>query len=163
MYALIDCNSFYANCEKLFRPDLKDKPVVVLSNNDGCVIARSPEAKLLGIKMGVPYFQVKDFCIKNNITVFSSNYALYADMSQRVMTTLETLCPTVEVYSIDEAFLYLADYPVAMQDLNAYGHKLKAIVEMHTGIPVGVGIGSTKTMAKLANHAAKTYPATKGV
>ena len=163
MYALIDCNSFYANCEKLFRPDLKDKPVVVLSNNDGCVIARSPEAKLLGIKMGVPYFQVKDFCIKNNITVFSSNYALYADMSQRVMNTLETLCPTVEVYSIDEAFLYLADYPVAMNDLNAYGNKLKAIVEMHTGIPVGVGIGSTKTMAKLANHAAKKYPATKGV
>lgn len=163
MYALIDCNSFYANCEKLFRPDLKDKPVVVLSNNDGCVIARSPEAKLLGIKMGVPYFQVKDFCLKNNITVFSSNYALYADMSQRVMNTLETLCPTVEVYSIDEAFLYLADYPVAMNDLNAYGNKLKAIVEMHTGIPVGVGIGSTKTMAKLANHAAKKYPATKGV
>ena len=163
MYALIDCNSFYASCEKLFRPDLKDKPVVVLSNNDGCVVARSPEAKLLGIKMGVPYFQVKDFCIKNNITVFSSNYALYADMSQRVMTTLETLCPTVEVYSIDEAFLYLADYPVAMNDLNAYGNKLKAIVEMHTGIPVGVGIGSTKTMAKLANHPAKTYPATKGV
>ncbi|AGP49335.1 hypothetical protein PSYCG_09170 [Psychrobacter sp. G] len=163
MYALIDCNSFYASCEKLFRPDLKDKPVVVLSNNDGCVVARSPEAKLLGIKMGVPYFQVKDFCIKNNITVFSSNYALYADMSQRVMNTLETLCPTVEVYSIDEAFLYLADYPVALQDLSAYGHKLKAIVEMHTGIPVGVGIGTTKTMAKLANHAAKTYPATKGV
>ena len=163
MYALIDCNSFYANCEKLFRPDLKDKPVVVLSNNDGCVIARSPEAKLLGIKMGVPYFQVKDFCLKNNITVFSSNYVLYADMSQRVMNTLETLCPTVEVYSIDEAFLYLADYPVAMNDLNAYGNKLKAIVEMHTGIPVGVGIGTTKTMAKLANHAAKTYPATKGV
>jgi len=163
MYALIDCNSFYASCEKLFRPDLKDKPVVVLSNNDGCVVARSPEAKLLGIKMGVPYFQVKDFCIKNNVTVFSSNYTLYADISQRVMTTLETLCPTVEVYSIDEAFLYLADYPVAMQDLNAYGNKLKMIIEMHTGIAVGVGIGSTKTMAKLANHAAKKYPATKGV
>lgn len=163
MYALIDCNSFYANCEKLFRPDLKDKPVVVLSNNDGCVVARSPEAKRLGIKMGVPYFQVKDFCTKNNVTVFSSNYTLYADISQRVMTTLETLCPTVEVYSIDEAFLYLDDYSVAMQDLNAYGKKLKAIVEMHTGIPVGIGIGSTKTMAKLANHAAKKYPATKGV
>lgn len=163
MYALIDCNSFYANCEKLFRPDLKDKPVVVLSNNDGCVVARSPEAKLLGIKMGAPYFQVKDFCTKNNVTVFSSNYTLYADISQRVMTTLETLCPMVEVYSIDEAFLYLDDYPIAMQDLNAYGKKLKAIVEMHTGIPVGIGIGSTKTMAKLANHAAKKYPATKGV
>ncbi len=163
MYALIDCNSFYASCEKIFRPDLKDKPVVVLSNNDGCVIARSPEAKLLGIKMGVPYFQVKDFCIKNDVTVFSSNYTLYADMSQRVINTLETLCPTVEVYSIDEAFLYLADYPVAMQDLNAYGTKLKMVIEMHTGIAVGVGIGSTKTMAKLANHAAKKYQATKGV
>ncbi|WP_413521140.1 Y-family DNA polymerase [Psychrobacter glacincola] len=163
MYALVDCNSFYANCEKLFRPDLKDKAVVVLSNNDGCVVARSSEAKLLGIKMGVPFFQVKDFCIQNNVTVFSSNYTLYADMSHRVMTTLETLCPTVEVYSIDEAFLYLADYPTAMTDLNAYGIKLKSIVEMYTGIPICVGMGSTKTMAKLANHAAKKHPATKGV
>ncbi|MBP2280614.1 DNA polymerase V [Psychrobacter sp. PL19] len=127
------------------------------------VVARSSEARLLGIKMGVPYFQVKDFCMKHNVTVFSSNYTLYADISQRVMTTLETLCPTVEVYSIDEAFLYLADYPVAMQDLNAYGTKLKMLVEMHTGIAVGVGMGNTKTMAKLANHAAKKHPATKGV
>lgn len=163
MYALVDCNSFYANCEKLFRPDLKDKPVVVLSNNDGCVVARSSEAKLLGIKMGVPYFQVKDFCAEHKVTVFSSNYTLYADMSQRVMSTIETLCPTVEVYSIDEAFLYLADYPLAMQDLNAYGAKLKTIIECHVGIPVSIGIGSTKTMAKLANFAAKKYPATKGV
>ena len=163
MFALIDCNSFYANCEKLFRPDLKHKPVVVLSNNDGCVVARSPEAKALGIKMGIPYFQVKDFCTANGVVVFSSNYALYADMSQRVMSTLETLCPSVEVYSIDEAFLYLADYPVAMQDLKAYGEKLKQIVERYTGIPVGVGIGSTKTLAKLANYAAKKYPGTQGV
>ena len=163
MYALVDCNSFYANCEKLFRPDLKDKAVVVLSNNDGCVVARSPEAKLLGLKVGMPFFQVKTFCEQNDVTVFSSNYTLYADMSHRVMTTLETLCPTVEVYSIDEAFLYLADYPTAMNDLNAYGLKLKGIVEMYTGIPVCVGIGSTKTMAKLANHAAKKHPATKGV
>ena len=162
MYALIDCNSFYASCEKLFRPDLKDKPVVVLSNNDGCVVARSKEAKSLGIKMGVPYFQVKYFCKQNNVTVFSSNYALYADMSHRVMSTLESLCPTVEVYSIDEAFLYLADYPVAMQDLDAYAKKIKQIVEMYTGISVGVGIGETKTLAKLANYAAKKYPATKG-
>ncbi|MGP5407071.1 Y-family DNA polymerase [Psychrobacter celer] len=162
MYALIDCNSFYASCEKLFRPDLKDKPVVVLANNDGCVVARSKEAKALGIKMAVPYYQVKDFCAQNNVEVFSSNYALYADMSQRVMSTLESLCPTVEVYSIDEAFLYLADYPVAMQDLDAYAKKIKQIVEMYTGIPVGVGIGETKTLAKLANYAAKKYPATKG-
>lgn len=163
MYALVDCNSFYANCEKLFRPDLKDKAVVVLSNNDGCVVARSPEAKALGIKMGVPYFQVKDFCAQNDVTVFSSNYALYADMSQRVMSTIETLCPTVEIYSIDEAFLYLADYPVAMGDLKKYAQKLKMIIELHIGIPVSVGIGSTKTLAKLANYAAKKYPATKGV
>lgn len=149
MYALVDCNSFYANCEKLFRPDLKDKAVVVLSNNDGCVVARSSEAKLLGIKMGVPYFQVKTFCEKNDVTVFSSNYTLYADMSHRVMTTLETFCPTVEVYSIDETFLYLANYPTAMTDLDSYGRKLKTIVEMHTGIPVSISIGSTNTMAKL--------------
>ena len=163
MYALIDCNSFYANCEKLFRPDLSDKPVVVLSNNDGCVVARSAEAKALGIKMAVPYFKVKDFCQANGVHVFSSNYALYADMSQRVMATLESLCPNVEIYSIDEAFLYLADYPIAMQDLHAYGRKVKEIVEKHTGIPIGVGIGETKTLAKLANHAAKKYPKTQGV
>lgn len=163
MYALIDCNSFYASCEKLFRPDLTNKPVVVLSNNDGCVVARSKEAKALGIKMGVPYFQVKDFCQKNKVEVFSSNYALYADMSQRVMSTLESLCPTVEIYSIDEAFLYLADYPAAMQDLDAYAKKIKHIVEQYTGIAVGVGIGETKTLAKLANYAAKKYPATKGI
>ncbi|WP_019672024.1 Y-family DNA polymerase [Psychrobacter lutiphocae] len=163
MYALIDCNSFYASCEKLFRPDLKHKPVVVLSNNDGCVVARSKEAKALGIKMAVPYYQVKDFCAQNEVAVFSSNYALYADMSQRVMSTLESLCPTVEVYSIDEAFLYLADYPVAMQDLDAYANKVKHIVERYTGISVGVGIGQTKTLAKLANYATKQYPATKGI
>ncbi|MDO5769250.1 MAG: translesion error-prone DNA polymerase V subunit UmuC [Psychrobacter sp.] len=163
MYALIDCNSFYANCEKLFRPDLKHKPVIVLSNNDGCVVARSAEAKALGLKMGVPYFQVKDFCQAKGVHVFSSNYTLYADMSQRVMATLESLCPNVEVYSIDEAFLYLADYPVAMSDLPKYAKKLKSIVEQYTGIPVSVGIGQTKTLAKLANHAAKQYPGTKGV
>ncbi|WP_227695532.1 Y-family DNA polymerase [Psychrobacter fulvigenes] len=163
MYALIDCNSFYANCEKLFRPDLRGKAVVVLSNNDVCVVARSNEAKLLGIKMGVPYFQVKDFCKKNDVIVFSSNYTLYADMSHRMMSTLEKLCPTVEVYSIDEAFLYLADYLAAMTDLNAYGTKLKAIVEQYTGIPVCVGMSSTNTMAKLANYAAKKHPATKSV
>ncbi len=163
MYALVDCNSFYANCEILFRPDLKGKPVIVLSNNDGCVVARSSAAKALGIKMAVPYFQVKDFCAAHQVTVFSSNYTLYADMSQRVMSTIETLCPAVEVYSIDEAFLYLADYPAAMKDLKAYASKLKQIIEQYTGIPVSIGVGSTKTLAKLANHAAKKYPATKGV
>ncbi|WP_434353563.1 Y-family DNA polymerase [Psychrobacter sp. HD31] len=163
MYALIDCNSFYASCEKLFRPDLKYKPVVVLSNNDGCVVARSKEAKALGIKMGVPYFKVEGFCKANDVSVFSSNYTLYSDLSNRVMCTLESLCPTVEIYSIDEAFLYLDDYPTAMQDLEAYGQMIKQTVYKHTGIPVGVGIGKTKTLAKLANYAAKKHPATDGV
>lgn len=163
MYALIDCNSFYANCEKLFRPDLKHKPVVVLSNNDGCVVARSEQAKALGIKMGVPYFQVKNFCQQHGVQVFSSNYALYADLSNRVMNTLALMCPTVEVYSIDEAFLYLGDYPNAMQDLNEYARMVKDTVYQHTGIPVSVGIAPTKTLAKLANYGAKKYPATKGV
>ena len=163
MYALIDCNSFYASCEKLFRPDLKYRPVVVLSNNDGCVVARSPEAKALGIKMGVPYFQIKDFLQDQRVAVFSSNYALYADMSARVMTTLESLCPDVEVYSIDEAFLYLGNYPAAMADLHEYARRVKTTVERHTGIVVGVGVAQTKTLAKLANYAAKTYPTTAGI
>lgn len=163
MYALIDCNSFYASCEKLFRPDLKRRPVVVLSNNDGCVVARSAEAKALGIKMGVPYFQIKDFLQQHRVAVFSSNYALYADMSARVMNTLEQLCPDVEVYSIDEAFLYLGRYPAALNDLAGYAALVKTTVERYTGIPVGVGIGKNKTLAKLANYAAKTHPATQGI
>lgn len=163
MYALIDCNSFYASCEKLFRPDLKYKPVVVLSNNDGCIVARSAEAKALGIKMGVPYFQIKSFLEAHRVAVFSSNYALYADMSSRVMTTLEMLCPDVEIYSIDEAFLYLGQYPSALADLDGYARLVKATVERHTGITVGVGIGKTKTLAKLANYAAKKHPATQGI
>ena len=163
MYALIDCNSFYASCEKLFRPDLKYRPVVVLSNNDGCIVARSAEAKALGIKMGVPYFQIKSLLDDHRVAVFSSNYALYADMSSRVMATLEMLCPDVEVYSIDEAFLYLGHYPTAMADLDSYARLVKTTVECHTGIAVGVGVGKTKTLAKLANYAAKTHPATKGI
>ena len=163
MYTLVDCNSFYDNCEKLFRLDLRDKAVVVVSNNDGCVVARSAKAKRLGIKIGMPYFQVRAFCEQNDVTVFNSNHTLYADISHRVMSTLETLCPTVEVYSIDEAFLYLADYPTAMTDCNAYGHKFEGIVESYTGIPVYISVGSTKTMTKLANHTAKQYPVTKSV
>lgn len=163
MYALIDCNSFYASCEKLFRPDLKYRPVVVLSNNDGCIIACSKEAKALGIKMGAPYFQIKAQLDEHHVAVFSSNYTLYADMSHRVMATLEQLCPDVEIYSIDEAFLYLGHYPTALQDLNSYAKLIKTTVERHTVIPVGVGIGKTKTLAKLANYAAKTYPATQGI
>lgn len=162
VFALVDCNNFYASCEKLFRPDLKDTPVVVLSNNDGCVIARSREAKALGIKMGVPVFQVRGLLQQHGVQVFSSNYALYADMSARVMTILEALAPRVEVYSIDEAFLDLTGVASAIS-LEAFGHQVRETVSRWVGITVGVGIAPTKTLAKLANHAAKRYPATGGV
>ena len=162
VFALVDCNNFYASCEKLFRPDLVDKPVVVLSNNDGCIIARSKEAKKLGIKMGLPVFQVRDLLQKHQIVAFSSNYALYADMSQRVMSTLESLAPCVEVYSIDEAFLDLTGVAFS-QNLTEFGLSVKNTVQKWTGITVCVGIAPTKTLAKLANHAAKTWPKTGGV
>jgi DNA polymerase V len=161
-FALVDCNNFYASCEKLFRPDLKDRPVVVLSNNDGCVVARSREAKALGIKMGVPAFQIGEAIRQHGIVVFSSNYALYADMSQRVMTTLERLAPAVEVYSIDEAFLDLTGVSKAVS-LTTFGQQVRQTVQDWTGISVCVGIAPTKTLAKLANHAAKQYRATGGV
>ena len=162
VFALVDCNNFYASCEKLFRPDLADKPVVVLSNNDGCIIARSKEAKKLGIKMGLPVFQVRDLLQKHKIVAFSSNYALYADMSQRVMSTLESLAPRVEVYSIDEAFLDLTGVEFT-QNLTEFGLSVRNTVQKWTGITVCVGIAPTKTLAKLANHAAKTWPKTGGV
>jgi len=161
-FALVDCNNFYASCEKLFRPDLKHTPVVVLSNNDGCIVARSKEVKALGIKMGVPMFQVQDEIRKHGIVCFSSNYALYADMSNRVMTILEEEAPRLEVYSIDEAFMDLSgvDHVVGLLE---FGKQVKAKVDQWTGITVGVGIAPTKTLAKLANHAAKKYPATGSV
>lgn len=162
IFALVDCNNFYASCEKLFRPDLKHRPVVVLSNNDGCVVARSKEAKALGIKMGVPVFQIRDQIEQHNIVCFSSNYALYADLSQRVMSLLEEEAPYVEIYSIDEAFLDLAGLDGCV-DVLSFGQHLKSKVDQCTGITVGVGIAPTKTLAKLANHAAKTYPATGSV
>ena len=162
VFALVDCNNFYASCEKLFRPDLKHTPVAVLSNNDGCVVARSMEAKVLGLKMGVPLFQVQDEIRKHGIVCFSSNYALYADLSNRVMTTLEEEAPRLEVYSIDEAFMDLTGVD-HVTDLLAFGKRVKAKVDQWTGITVGVGIAPTKTLAKLANHAAKKYPATGSV
>ena len=162
MYALVDCNSFYASCERLFRPELKDKAVVVLSNNDGCVVARSAEAKALGIKMAVPFFEVREFYERGQLQVFSSNYALYGDLSARVMTTLEELVPEVEVYSIDEAFLGLSGMRTE-PDLTELGHKIRKRIKNWIGIPVGVGIAETKTLAKLANYAAKHYPQTQGV
>lgn len=162
VFALVDCNNFYASCEKLFRPDLKHTPVVVLSNNDGCIVARSKEAKALGIKMGVPLFQIQDELKQHGIVCFSSNYALYADLSNRVMTILEEEAPRLEVYSIDEAFMDLTGVNNVM-DLLAFGQQVKAKVDQWTGITVGVGIAPTKTLAKLANHAAKKYPGTGSV
>ena len=162
VFALVDCNNFYASCEKLFRPDLKDTPVVVLSNNDGCVVARSREAKLLGIKMGVPVFQIKSEMLRHGILAFSSNYALYTDLSSRVMRTLEEMAPRVEVYSIDEAFLDLTGIESVLS-LVEFGQQVRERIGHWIGITVCVGIAPTKTLAKLANHAAKKYPGTQGV
>lgn len=159
MFALVDVNNFYASCETVFRPDLVGKPVVVVSNNDGCIISRSAEAKALGISMGAPYFKIKDALRRQQVTVFSSNYALYADLSHRVMQTLMALAPGVEIYSIDEAFIDLSGF----DSLEAFGHQIRDSVWKNTGLMVGVGIGPTKTLAKLANLAAKTWPQTRGV
>lgn len=157
VFGLIDCNSFYASCERVFRPDLAKVPIVVLSNNDGCVIARSYDAKPF-IKMGEPYFQIKDKLKQHGIVPFSSNYALYGDMSERVMTLIESLVPAVEIYSIDEAFVDLT----GIDGLDALGRQIRAQVLRCTGIPVGVGIAPTKTLAKLANHTAKRLQAQTG-
>ncbi|MFV0588704.1 Y-family DNA polymerase [Bacteroides reticulotermitis] len=159
MFGLVDCNNFYASCERLFNPDLNGKPVVVLSNNDGCVIARSNEAKALGIKMGVPAYQIKDLVDCKKVAAFSSNYTLYGDMSGRVMSTLMQLVPEMEIYSIDEAFLNLE----GIKDLQLLGTKVVNQVTKGTGIPVSLGIASTKTLAKMANKFAKKYPAYKRV
>ncbi|MBN8446750.1 MAG: translesion error-prone DNA polymerase V subunit UmuC [Gammaproteobacteria bacterium] len=162
VFALVDCNNFYASCEKLFRPDLASKAVVVLSNNDGCVIARSREAKALGISMGVPYFQIKEQIAAHDIVVFSSNYALYADISARVMSTLEQLAPKVEVYSIDEAFLDISGVS-ACSNLTEFGLSVRKTISDWIGMTVCVGIAPSKTLAKLANHAAKKWHKTAGV
>jgi len=154
MYGLVDCNSFFASCEKVFVPRLWDRPVVVLSNNDGCVIARSQEAKDLGIKMGDPYFQVRRKCEELGITVFSANFPLYANLSRRVMQTLRTFCGEIEVYSIDEAFLNLTG--VADAETEAFQRRVIQTVKQWTGIPVSFGVGPTKTLAKVATHIAKT-------
>ena len=152
--ALVDVNNFYASCERLFRPDLVGRPIVVLSNNDGCVVARSAEAKVMGIKMGIPYFKIKRDFERAGGVCFSSNYALYADMSQRVMTTLESMVPAIEVYSIDEAFIELGSLWAG--DFVDFGRKVRATILQYTGLTVGVGIGPTKTLAKLANYARRS-------
>ncbi|RJT10712.1 Y-family DNA polymerase [Rahnella inusitata] len=155
MFALCDVNSFYASCETVFRPDLKGRPVVVLSNNDGCVIARSAEAKPF-VKMGEPYFKQKDLFRRHGVVCFSSNYELYADMSNRVMTTLEEMSPRCEIYSIDELFCDLTGVRNC-RDLTEFGREIRATVLQRTHLTVGVGIAQTKTLAKLANHAAKRW------
>ncbi|WP_342320796.1 translesion error-prone DNA polymerase V subunit UmuC [Kosakonia sp. BYX6] len=154
MYALVDVNSFYTSCETVWRPDLTGKPVVVLSNNDGCVISRSAEAKALGINMAEPFFKQKELMQRHGVAVFSSNYALYGDMSHRVMTLLEEICPGVDMYSIDEAFVDLTGIP----HLRAFGKTIRDAIYQRTMLTVGVGIAPTKTLAKLANHAAKKWP-----
>jgi len=161
IFALVDCNNFYASCERVFSPKLNGQPIIVLSNNDGCVVARSNEAKALGIGMGVPEFQVRPLLRAHRVHVFSSNYTLYGDMSQRVMETLEQFCPDLEVYSIDEAFLSLVGFE--RRDLIEYGRQIRRTVKQWTGIPVSVGIAETKTLAKIANRVAKRTPDTGGV
>jgi DNA polymerase V len=151
--ALIDCNSFYVSCERLFKPSLIKKPVIVLSNNDGCIISRSSEAKDLGIKMGEPYFKAKKIITKSNVHVFSSNYSLYGDISRRVMKTLKHFAPEMEIYSIDEAFLNLSIVPD--NEILQFGKKIRDTVLRWVGIPTSIGIATTKTLSKIANHIAK--------
>jgi len=161
MFGLIDCNNFYASCERVFQPSLNGKAIVVLSNNDGCVIARSAEAKALGIPMGEPAFKLKDLIESNQVAVFSSNYVLYGDMSQRVMTTIGAFVPEMEIYSIDEAFLFFNGFENI--NLNELGGKLVRTVKRNTGIPVSLGIAPTKTLAKVANKFGKKYKGYNGV
>lgn len=158
-FALIDCNSFYCSCERIFRPDLKYTPVIVLSNNDGCAISRTSEAKALGIKMGEPLFKFRDLIKQNKLTVFSSNFALYTNISDRVMRTISEFSPNVEVYSVDEAFADLS----GIDNLHTYGLAIKDAIFKNVGVPVGVGIGKTKVLAKLANHLAKKSTKANGV
>ena len=160
MFALADCNNFYASCERVFRPDLQGKPIIVLSSNDGCAVARSNEAKALGIKMGAPLFKIRDIVEKHNVAVFSGNMALYGDMSQRVRWVLEEYAPSVEVYSIDECFLDLRG--MNNIDFDAYAKEISTQCWRQTSIPVSVGIAPTKTLAKIASKLCKQYPKLKG-
>ncbi len=157
--ALIDVNNFYVSCERVFNPKLEGKPIIVLSNNDGCAVARSNEAKALGVKMGQPWFQFKDLAQKHGIIAYSSNYTLYEDMSKRVVKVLSTFTPNYEVYSIDECFLDLTGF----RNTFAYGQGIRETIQKYLGLPVCVGIGSTKTLSKLANHIAKKHSGNEGV
>ena len=157
---LCDCNNFFVSCERVFRPDLEGRPVVVLSNNDGCIVARSNESKALGIKMGTPLYQVRDLVKRHDIAVFSSNYQLYGDMSQRVMNILRQAAPGIEVYSIDEAFLNLEEMP--LDTLQTFARDLSARIRREVGIPVSIGVSPTKTLAKIASKLCKKYPKLQG-
>lgn len=159
--ALVDCNNFYCSCERVFNPKLENRPVVVLSNNDGCVVARSNEAKALGIKMGEPAFKLGEFRQQHNLAILSSNYTLYGDMSQRVMQCLAEYTPDLEIYSIDEAFLDFSGF--THKDLAAYSREIKQKIQQYTGIPISIGIATTKTLAKVANRIAKKSNKAKGV
>jgi DNA polymerase V len=156
MFALIDCNNFYASCERVFKPSLRNKPIVVLSNNDGCVVARSNESKALGVKMGVPIFKIKELVQQHGIVVCSSNYTLYGDLSNRVMTLIKNFSPDVEVYSIDEAFINFKGHHYA--NLDQIGLEMHRIVKKGVGIPISIGFAPTKALAKVANKIAKKYP-----
>jgi DNA polymerase V len=160
-FALVDCNNFYVSCERVFNPGLIGKPVVVLSNNDGCVIARSNEAKAIGIQMGIPVFKIRDMIKAHGVHVYSSNYTLYGDMSQRIVEIFSDFTPGVEIYSIDEAFLDLSGFKRC--SLNDYGHSIRSKIQEWTGIPVSVGIAETKTLAKIANRIAKKSEKADGV
>ena len=160
MFALVDCNNFYASCERVFNPNLQGKPLAILSNNDGCVIARSDEAKSLGLPMGAPAFKYKTFFRDHKVHVYSSNYPLYGDMSRRVMRILERFTPDVEVYSIDEAFLKFEGFE--NYDLETYGHKIRTTILKWTGIPTCVGIAPTKALSKIANKIARKFPKETG-
>ena len=161
MYALVDCNNFYASCERVFNPSLINKPVIVLSNNDGCVIARSNEAKKIGIKMGEPAFKIASLIKKHNIKIFSTNFALYGDMSKRVMNTIANMIPDIEIYSIDEAFLDLTQFK--NDNLSELLGSLRKKILQDTGIPVSIGIAKTKTLSKIANYIAKKEYQYQGV
>jgi len=161
MFALVDCNNFYASCERVFNPALEGKPVIVLSNNDGCAIARSKEAKAIGIKMATPAFMLEDLIKEHDVKVFSSNYTLYGDMSSRVMEILSSFTPSIEYYSIDEAFLDLSE--LKYQDMTELAVKIRQTIKQYTGLPVTVGIAPTKTLAKLANRFAKKKKLTPGI
>ncbi|MFG1483899.1 Y-family DNA polymerase [Halobacteriovorax sp. HFRX-2_2] len=160
VYALVDCNSFFCSCERLFRPGLRNKPVGVLSNNDGCFVSRTPELKALGVKMGDPYFKVRRLCESHNVHVFSSNFSLYTNISDRVMHVLATFAPSIEIYSVDEAFI---DLTGVSGDLNEYCQRIRQTVFQWTGIPVSIGVAPTKTLAKVANHIGKKSQKAQGV